>query len=116
MEEKLLEILLQHDSTLCGPQVTIRRVVDLFSDSIKGIEWAGECPDCKGKCYTQSGSYRSGCIDCDGTGEITRPVTLEEVLEKVPQWIRLIDGVFPNEALCINGGVLRIKEEGEIDN
>lgn len=107
----------------------------------KDIQWHGECPDCKGRCYTQTGSYKSGCIECNGTGQRTRTATLEEIMEDykrlrtleeelvglisesdgvnglhlngdLADWNWLIEeGWIGSIALTVNNGQLRVKDE-----
>lgn len=94
-------------------------------DSIKDIEWVGECD--RGECIngTIKGRYPEDdiyCHKCNGTGTITRPTTLEERNEVFPKMLESLIGIAKtheatgtgnnaNQALTINGGTLRLKEE-----
>lgn len=85
-----------------------------------GIEWVGECDRCYGAKKFREASKPphivSDCPKCNGTGTITRPATLEEVLEKLPKIIEKLSWFYDNNyyhdklALIINNGTLRVKE------
>lgn len=111
------------DSREWEPLDTIGGVLSQISNMVSGlqrtpdidkeIEWVGECPGCEGRCYQQAGDYKSGCIDCNGTGEITRQATLEEGVEGLKRMISRIKRDEPptiTACLTINKGRLRIKE------
>ena len=91
----------------------------------KDIEWAEECERCKLEWQQDRDDDNSGnCPECNGTGKITRPATLEEVLEVLPKILRLTSEDYSCQcnlcycgicavriaALTVNNGQLRIKE------
>lgn len=89
------------------------------SDLIKDIEWERVCNECGGAC--QDEFYRK-CIRCNGVGKITRPATIEEVLEMIKHGIttlELIAATHEGEgtgnasmvALTINRGRLKVKDD-----
>ena len=84
-----------------------------------GIEWVGKCdnPYCDSKFEEDEGV---ACSVCNGTGEVRREATVEEVVEVFPKLLEAIK-ITPvsspayreytlNEALTTNGGTLRVKE------
>lgn len=84
-------------------------------DNIKDIEWVGECP-CEMIKFVPDGQGK--CRTCGGD-RITRPATLEEVIEKAVELISITEDSLRNteiwkakflKALTINDGTLRIKE------
>lgn len=100
--------------------------------SIKDIEWVGKCSneDCfgTGVLHYSDGNndedIPSGatCPDCKGVGQITRPATLEECLDALPNLINLCIDYFKTaeriglmvdeeQALTINNGRLRMREQ-----
>lgn len=77
------------------------KILTLLSDSIKDIEWVGECD------YRGAMELGIGCPKCNGT--ITRPATIEEVTYFIKEAL-YHKTVHPHN-IIINGGTLRIKEE-----
>lgn len=86
--------------------ITVGKTLALFSDYVKDVEWVGECY------CTNPHNWVAGtpCPKCNGNKEWVRPATIEEVLRKVPQFMRLLEGLLPSEAFDIDIGQLRIKE------
>lgn len=104
---------------------------DEVANLTKGIEWTRECdnPPCdKGKIWRPQSlgpTLFDDCSRCNGTGTITRPATLGEVLEKAKRWLVTVEdnileceeegeteykNILIEKALTINGGTLRIKQ------
>lgn len=91
-------------------------------EAIEGIIWVGKCPNCNGagKLNLDSGSY-DPCLRCDGIGSLTRPATIEEVLEAMVGVLTHLNSpvmgaatlreIIEEQALTIHNGTLRIKEE-----
>ena len=82
-----------------------------FSDLTKGIEWvSGKCTTCEGEGRVEHGVSYAGkgyipCKNCNGTGTITRPATIEEVVEQVIKSFEWEGG-----QLLENNGTLRLKQ------
>jgi hypothetical protein len=112
---------LKYGSDCNTPEETTDSILSLIP-STKDIQWVGECPDCKGYSFpydTYGG--RTTCIPCNGTGQIVRPATFEEVVEVANNTLTALE-LFAgtggkkerdaaNAALTINGGTLRRKED-----
>lgn len=67
-----------------GRKALTDKILGLFSDSIKEVQWVGECPDCKGNGEKYEmiavDDYKDHiCPQCNGTGKVTRQATIEEV-------------------------------------
>lgn len=125
LRRKLCEIEATHFK--CNiPEKAKQEILSLFSDSIKDIQWEGECKECENGWLEKCGCpFRRvdylECAKCNGTGKITRPATIEEVLEFSLKAIKLINKQIIyvgtiytgdiNRAITINNGQLRIKED-----
>jgi hypothetical protein len=84
--------------------------------SIKDIQWSGECKYCEG--IKVAGTRRINgrnieedipCPKCNGTGTITRPATLEEILSVAPDLVDVTSKTMCKHRLSINNGTLRVK-------
>ena len=85
--------------------------------NIKDIQWSGECP-CPPNDYDNTGEV---CEICNGTGQITRKATVEEMLGMLPKVLKAMKQTnisspayreyLLKEALTINNGTLRVKGE-----
>lgn len=87
-------------------------------DSIKDIEHVGECPSdrCDGGVvsFHQEGNLPTrteACPQCNGTGEIRRAATIEEVLEGMNVAMRHFKKTGLDHYMHINNGRLWIKEK-----
>lgn len=135
LREKIEEIIsLTAGIGLCSSSEIADRILN---DPIEDIEWVGECDKCKGEgeymlSYPRPGGnpgYQNRtCEACNGTGKITRPATIEEVMEKVPLMLIALSE-YSKMSSCdktdckkcqkmkefptINNGRLRIKERKE---
>ena len=116
--------------------VVVNEILALITP--KDIEWVGECDCCEGRgrhAEGNSGSYPCtymNCsvgahreyntsddvpkellgLKCNGTGNITRPATFEEVMEKLPEMIGTLNDVAliiqTNSSITVNNGQLRL--------
>ena len=61
---------------------------------ISDIQWVGDCGNCDWKQtpIIKGGETDKPCITCNGTGTITRPATIDEVLEMFPKILRILSG------------------------
>ena len=73
---------------------------------ISGIEWVGECDTCTNWCRDITKPIP--CHKCNGTGTITRPATIEEVLEIVRETMEW-------QTIAINNGQLKVRSQNEED-
>lgn len=97
----------------------ITQRIDKYSDYIKDIEWVGECNACDNGWVLDR--VENECVKCNGTGKITRPATIEEVLEAMVGVLdhinmpimdaAILRGAIKEQALTINNGRLRIKDK-----
>jgi hypothetical protein len=86
IREEIINLVARADRTVdCGMDEDLRhedaadKILSLLTSP---IQWEGCCGSCKlewaqGKEFDNSGS----CHDCNGTGTIKRPATIEEVVE-----------------------------------
>lgn len=122
-----------YDFTLHGMTATrqSKRIIALIdkhlSDSIKDIEWVGECVCDKGNVYFEMPKTKKEyeiCPKCNGTGKVTRPATIEEVLREVKTRIRIVGDInnpkkthhniahrayVAELSLTVNKGILSVK-------
>lgn len=110
LEEKIMKILddvYSDGAAMVHPDIRRKAglILNLFSDLIKDIEWVGECDHCdNGWVLDRVGNE---CLKCNAIGKITRPATIEEVLEHSSLHFKSVRA----SGLTINNGRLRIKEE-----
>lgn len=126
LEEKIMKILddvYSDGAAMVHPDIRRKAglILNLFSDLIKDIEWVGTCPkeiEIDAPEYPTRKAF-DVCPKCNGTGNTTRPASIEEVLEMFPEILNILNlgGTvwIPSDpvqnALTINNGRLRIKEE-----
>ncbi len=100
--DKILAILPSCDS--CSIDEGFKQYEKRFTEIhkfIKDIEWVGEC-DCK------DGREFTGAVPC--ALKITRPATIEEILELAPEAIRMTLRTMCAHKMNINNGTLRVNK------
>jgi hypothetical protein len=79
----------------------------ILTDAIKDIEWVGECI-CKQGVVTWV--TEKGCACCNNTGVMSRPATIQEVLDVIVDLVDVTSKTMCKHRLRINDGTLRMKE------
>lgn len=104
LKEKIMEALWAEGYLEMPLEKIANIVIATLSDLTKGIEWVGEC-NCKNP-ISWVGEWP--CTRCD-QGTITRPATIEEVVEVTVRILTTPVLVFL-DTITINNGTLRLNQ------
>ena len=96
-------ILFELKKNVTAYRLLLQEKLSLFSDSIKQVEWVGEC-----SCIPDDDF--GDCPLCNNTRKITRPATIEECLGWAESSI-VVNKVSKIPCYIVKGGQLRMKDK-----